>query len=74
MSVDEFVKKSSVIQYSSQALARDADMVMTIARHEGLWAHAMSVEMRKNLLDTGNVYGIEGGDGAGRAGSGNADA
>ena len=73
--VDEFVKKSSVIQYSSQALARDADMVTTIARHEGLWAHAMSVEMRKNLLDTGNVYGIEGGDGAGRAaGDGGADA
>ena len=75
LSVDEFVKKSSVIQYSSQALARDADMVTTIARHEGLWAHAMSVEMRKNLLDTGNVYGIEGGDGAGRAaGDGGADA
>ena len=52
LSVDEFVKKSSVIQYSSQALARDADMVTTIARHEGLWAHAMSVEMRKNLLDS----------------------
>ena len=35
----------------------------------------MSVEMRKNLLDTGNVYGIEGGDGAGRAaGDGDADA
>ena len=75
LSVDEFVKKSSVLQYSSQALARDADMVTTIARHEGLWAHAMSVEMRKNLLDTGNVYGIEGGDGAGRAaGDGGADA
>ena len=73
--MDEFVKKSSVFQYSSQALARDADMVTTIARHEGLWAHAMSVEMRKNLLDTGNVYGIEGGDGAGRAaGDGGADA
>lgn len=59
LSVDEFVKKSSVVQYSPQALARDADMVMTIARHEGLWAHARSVEMRKNLLDTGNVNGIE---------------
>ncbi|MEF9876345.1 histidinol dehydrogenase [Gordonibacter sp.] len=70
LSVDEFVKKSSVIQYSSAALANDADTVMTIARHEGLWAHAMSVEMRKNLLDWGNVYGIEGGDGVGRAGEG----
>lgn len=67
LSVDEFVKKSSVIQYSPQALARDADTVTTIARHEGLWAHAMSVEMRKNLLETGNVFGIEGGEGEARA-------
>ncbi len=52
LSVDEFVKKTSVIQYSPQALAADADAVMTIARHEGLWAHAMSVEMRCNLLET----------------------
>ncbi len=57
LSVDEFVKKSSVIQYSSAALANDADAVMTIARHEGLWAHARSVEMRKNLLATGTVFG-----------------
>lgn len=34
----------------------------------------MSVEMRKNLLEHGNVYGMEAGGGAGRAGSGNADA
>lgn len=57
LSVDEFVKKSSVIQYSSAALAHDADTIMTIARHEGLWAHAMSVEMRTNLMRTGNVFG-----------------
>ncbi|NGM18287.1 histidinol dehydrogenase [Eggerthellaceae bacterium zg-893] len=62
LSVDEFVKKSSVIQYSPQALARDAKTVMSIARHEGLWAHAMSVEMRKNLLDTGSIYGMDGDD------------
>ena len=78
LSVDDFVKKSSVIQYSSAALANDADAVMTIARHEGLWAHAMSVEMRKNLLECGNVFGMEGdAAGAGRAvaaGGGRADA
>lgn len=73
LSTDEFVKKSSVIQYSSAALVNDADAVMTIARHEGLWAHAMSVEMRKNLIDWGNVYGIEGGDGA-RCGDGEVNA
>lgn len=61
LSVDEFVKKSSVIQYSSAALARDAEAVMTIASHEGLWAHAKSVEMRKSLLECGNVFGAGGG-------------
>lgn len=64
LSVDEFVKKSSVIQYSSAALARDAEAITTIAHHEGLWAHARSVEMRENLLRTGNVFGAEGADGA----------
>ena len=59
LSVDEFVKKSSVIQYSSAALANDASAVMTIAEHEGLWAHAKSVELRCNLMKTGNLYGIE---------------
>ena len=46
LSVDEFVKKSSIIQYSPSALAADADAIVTIARHEGLWAHARSVELR----------------------------
>ena len=48
LSVEEFVKKSSILQYSPQALADDADAIITIARHEGLWAHAQSVELRKN--------------------------
>lgn len=51
LSVDEFVKKSSIIQYSPEALQIDADAVITIARHEGLWAHARSVELRKQLLE-----------------------
>ena len=56
-SVDDFVKHSSVIQYSPAALAADADAIMTIARHEGLWSHARSVELRWNLLQTGEVFG-----------------
>ena len=55
LSVDDFVKKSSVIQYSPQALGRDADTVIAIARHEGLWAHARSVELRKELLRDGRL-------------------
>ena len=50
LSVDEFVKKSSIIQYSPEALAADADAIITIAHHEGLWAHAHSVELRRDLL------------------------
>ncbi len=50
LSVDDFVKKSSVICYSPEALAYDADAVATIAHHEGLWAHARSVELRAEKL------------------------
>lgn len=50
LSVDEFVKKSSIIQYSPQALANDADSIVAIAEHEGLWAHANSVKLRMRML------------------------
>ncbi|MGI6105206.1 MAG: histidinol dehydrogenase [Raoultibacter sp.] len=59
LSVDEFVKKSSVIQYSAQALKNDASTIITLADHEGLWAHARSVEYRCNLMKSGNIY-VEG--------------
>ena len=36
LSVEEFVKKSSIIQFSPDALKNDARAVMQIARHEGL--------------------------------------
>lgn len=51
LSVDEFVKKSSVIQYTPQALRNDASSIVTIADHEGLWAHARSVEYRCRLME-----------------------
>ncbi len=51
LSVDEFMKKSSVIQFSADALRNDARTIMQIALHEGLWAHAESVVQRcKSLL------------------------
>jgi histidinol dehydrogenase len=46
LSVEEFVKKSSIIQYSQRSLENDADAIMQIAMHEGLWAHAQSVALR----------------------------
>ncbi len=51
LAVEEFVKKSSIIQYSPEALAFDAEAVSVIAHHEGLWAHARSVELRKEVYD-----------------------
>ena len=51
LSTEEFIKKSSIIQYSPTALADDADSIVKIAHHEGLWAHARSVELRQQMLN-----------------------
>ncbi|MBR4158214.1 MAG: histidinol dehydrogenase [Oscillospiraceae bacterium] len=47
LSVDDFIKKSSVTSYSNEALLRAADKIAAFARAEGLEAHARSVEVRK---------------------------
>ncbi|MCG6917573.1 MAG: histidinol dehydrogenase [Deltaproteobacteria bacterium] len=46
LSVDHFIKKTSVISYSSEALKRDAADIMRLAELEGLEAHARSVKVR----------------------------
>lgn len=46
LSVDEFVKKSSIIFYSEPALKRNAEKIAVFARLEGLEAHARAVEER----------------------------
>jgi len=46
LAVEQFVKKSSIIQYSQAALNADAPAIVAIAEHEGLWAHARSVKLR----------------------------
>jgi histidinol dehydrogenase len=46
LSVDEFVKKSSIIFYSEQALKQNAEKIAAFARLEGLEAHARAVEER----------------------------
>ncbi|MBM7704508.1 histidinol dehydrogenase [Metabacillus iocasae] len=46
LSVDSFVKKSSIISYSKQALERDVNKIAAFARLEGLEAHARAVEER----------------------------
>lgn len=46
LSVDEFVKKSSIILYSEQALKNNYEKIAALARLEGLEAHARAVEER----------------------------
>ncbi len=46
LSVDDFVKKSSVLSYSAEALRRDGMAVWTIAEAEGLDGHARSIGER----------------------------
>ncbi|WMT19755.1 histidinol dehydrogenase [Parageobacillus toebii] len=46
LSVDEFVKKSSIIFYSEPALKQNAEKIAAFARLEGLEAHARAVEER----------------------------
>ena len=47
LSVDSFVKKSSFIYYTKDALLPQADDVIRLAEAEGLTAHANSIRVRK---------------------------
>jgi histidinol dehydrogenase len=46
LGVETFLKKSSVISYSRQALLNDAEHIQRLAQLEGLSAHAHSVAVR----------------------------
>ncbi|MUV38620.1 Histidinol dehydrogenase [Lentibacillus sp. JNUCC-1] len=48
LGVYDFVKKSSIIQYSETALLQAADMITTLARSEQLTAHANAIQIRKD--------------------------
>ncbi|MBI5231565.1 MAG: histidinol dehydrogenase [Coriobacteriales bacterium] len=50
LSVDDYVKKSSVISYSYEALEMDGPTVMTIAEAEGLDSHARAVSLRLDAI------------------------
>ncbi len=47
LSVDHFIKKTSLIHYSREAFQKEADDVILLAETEGLGAHANSVRIRK---------------------------
>lgn len=46
LSVDDFQKKTSIIYYTPEAMAEDAEKIALFARTEGLEAHARSAELR----------------------------
>ncbi len=46
LSVDHFVKKSSLVRYSRDALKREAKDIIRLAEVEGLDAHAQAVRLR----------------------------
>jgi len=52
LSVDDFVKKSSVLSYSFEALQLDGETVLELAGKEGLWAHARAVSLRLDAVES----------------------
>lgn len=63
VSVETFLKRSSLLAYSPQALRRDGPTAARLARAEGLEAHARAVEAR---LEAEGPPGSPGAPGAGR--------
>ncbi|MEG0570344.1 MAG: histidinol dehydrogenase, partial [Oscillospiraceae bacterium] len=46
LSVDSFIKKSSYLYYTREALEKGKDDIILLAQKEGLTAHANSVKVR----------------------------
>ena len=46
LSVDHFLKRTSVIHYSAEALRREATDILRLAEVEGLGAHASAIRLR----------------------------
>ena len=46
LSVDNFIKKTSLIQYTQKAFQREAPDIICLAEIEGLGAHAGSIKVR----------------------------
>ncbi|TDF97017.1 histidinol dehydrogenase [Paenibacillus piri] len=55
LNVDHFMKKSSVIYYSKEALLQNGEQIIALAQHEGLEAHARAIQIR--LQKEGNARG-----------------
>ena len=59
LSVESFIKRSSIIRYSEKALKREASAIMSLARFEGLEGHARAIEQR---VKGGSSRGTESND------------
>lgn len=46
LSVDDFIKKSSLIYYSKESLENSKDDIIRFAENEGLYGHAKSIKIR----------------------------
>jgi histidinol dehydrogenase len=53
LSVDHFIKKTSLIHYAEEAFHKEARAIMQLANIEGLGAHARSVAVRMNKTAMG---------------------
>ena len=51
LSVDDFIKKTSIISYSREALMAVSDDIINFAQSEELSAHANSIQVRKDEDD-----------------------
>ncbi|MGN7457850.1 histidinol dehydrogenase [Paenibacillus pasadenensis] len=59
VNVDDFIKKSSLISYSREALLRDGAQIMTLARHEGLEGHARAIGARLDKEAAAGAAGLQ---------------
>ena len=48
--MENFLKRTSVVAYSREAMKRDAPSIVKLAELEGLEAHAASVRIRMDRL------------------------
>ena len=71
LSVDDFVKKSSIIAYTKEELMAVAPDVIRFARQEGLTAHAASIEVRQRQETggAGETDAVNEADAAGKKGA-----
>jgi len=50
LSANDFIKSTSIIEYSKEKLAESAEDIIRLALAEGLDAHAKSVKIRQNVI------------------------